>query len=444
LRGSLSLRWKRPPRNDLTHTALAYNACMSSKNDVLILGAGVIGLACALQLLREGAQVTVIEQTAPGAGASHGNCGTITPSHAPPLTAPGVVLRALRSLLRADAPLRISPMPDLARWRWLFGLARQTRPAAFWHAAQARAALLQRARELLPQMLAREGIDAGWSEQGLLLVFRDARALAAEQHDVEVLQRLRIPVRVLQGAEVEAREPALRPGVAGAIEHTGDAMLRPERLVAGLAARVQALGGVIESGARIEGFDTGAARITTVHTTRGGFRAAQVLLALGAWSPLLARRLGLRIPVQPGKGYSMTWDAQPGAPRTPLVLKERSVCVTAWQDGFRLGSTMEFSGWSGGLNPVRLAALQRAAGEYLHAPPRTPAREQWWGWRPMSRDEVPLIGPSTRWRNLWLATGHGMLGVSMAAATAELIAQLLDARAPTLDAALYAPARFGL
>ncbi len=417
---------------------------MSGKNDVLILGAGVIGLACALQLLREGAQVTVIEQAAPGAGASHGNCGTITPSHAPPLTAPGVVPRALRSLLHADAPLRISPGLDLARWRWLFGLARQTRPAAFWHAAQARAALLQRARELLPQILAREGIDAGWSEQGLLLVFRDARALAAEQHDVEVLQRLRIPVRVLQGAEVEAREPALRAGVAGAIEHAGDAMLRPERLVAGLALRVQALGGVIEADARIEGFDTSDARIAAVRTARGSFRASQVLLALGAWSPLLARRLGLRIPVQPGKGYSMTWDAQPGAPRMPLVLKERSVCVTAWADGFRLGSTMEFSGWSSGLNPVRLAALQRAAGEYLREPPQTPAREQWWGWRPMSRDEVPLIGPSTRWRNLWLATGHGMLGVSMAAATAELVAQLLDERAPTLDAALYAPARFGL
>jgi D-amino-acid dehydrogenase len=422
----------------------AYNARMSGKNDVLILGAGVIGLACALQLLREGAQVTVIEQAAPGAGASHGNCGTITPSHAPPLTAPGVVPRALRSLLHADAPLRISPGLDLARWRWLFGLARQTRPAAFWHAAQARAALLQRARELLPQILAREGIDAGWSEQGLLLVFRDARALAAEQHDVEVLQRLRIPVRVLQGAEVEAREPALRAGVAGAIEHAGDAMLRPERLVAGLASRVQALGGVIEADARIEGFDTSDARIAAVRTARGSFRASQVLLALGAWSPLLARRLGLRIPVQPGKGYSMTWDAQPGAPRMPLVLKERSVCVTAWADGFRLGSTMEFSGWSSGLNPVRLAALQRAAGEYLREPPQTPAREQWWGWRPMSRDEVPLIGPSTRWRNLWLATGHGMLGVSMAAATAELVAQLLDERAPTLDAALYAPARFGL
>ncbi len=417
---------------------------MSGKNDVLILGAGVIGLACALQLLREGAQVTVIEQAAPGAGASHGNCGTITPSHAPPLTAPGVVPRALRSLLHADAPLRISPGLDLARWCWLFGLARQTRPAAFWHAAQARAALLQRARELLPQILAREGIDAGWSEQGLLLVFRDARALAAEQHDVEVLQRLRIPVRVLQGAEVEAREPALRAGVAGAIEHAGDAMLRPERLVAGLASRVQALGGVIEADARIEGFDTSDARIAAVRTARGSFRASQVLLALGAWSPLLARRLGLRIPVQPGKGYSMTWDAQPGAPRMPLVLKERSVCVTAWADGFRLGSTMEFSGWSSGLNPVRLAALQRAAGEYLREPPQTPAREQWWGWRPMSRDEVPLIGPSTRWRNLWLATGHGMLGVSMAAATAELVAQLLDERAPTLDAALYAPARFGL
>ena len=417
---------------------------MSESDDVLVLGAGVIGLACALELLRRGARVRVLEQATPGAGASHGNCGTITPSHAPPLTAPGTLVRALRSLGRPDAPLRIDPRPDPARWRWLFGLALQARPAAFWRAAQARAAILTRSRQLLPQWLAREGIDAGWQEPGLLLVFLDRRALDAEHHYVETLRRLEIPARVLDADEVRAREPALKPGMAGAVEHSGDAVLRPEKLAAGLAARVLALGGVIETGARIEGFAMRAARISAVRTAHGMHAAERVVLALGAWSPLLARALGLRIPIQPGKGYSLTWDAQPAAPRTPLVLKERSVCVTAWADGFRLGSTMEFAGWREGLNPVRLEALRRGADAYLREPPAGAPREQWWGWRPMSRDEVPLLGPSTRIGNLWLATGHGMLGVSMAAASAELIGQQMAGEATTLDAVPYAPARFGL
>ena len=417
---------------------------MSERNDVLVLGAGVIGLACALELLNRGARVRVLEQAVPGAGASHGNCGTITPSHAPPLTAPGTILRALRSLGRVDAPLRIDPSPDLARWRWLFGLATQARPQSFWRASRARAALLTRSRELFPSWLAGAAIDAGWQEPGLLLVFRDARALAAERHYIETLHRLDIPARMLAGDEVEAREPALTTGVAGAIEHVGDAVLRPERLVAGLAARVQALGGVIDTGVRVEGFDCADRRIVAVRSGHGRFTGDQIVLALGAWSPLVVRDLGLRIPVQPGKGYSITWDAQAGAPRAPLVLKERSVCVTAWPDGFRLGSTMEFAGWNEGLNPPRLAALQRAAAEYLKVPPTGGPREQWWGWRPMSRDEVPLVGPSGRWRNLWLATGHGMLGVSMCAATAELVAQQMSREPLTLDAAPYDPARFAL
>ena len=126
------------------------------------------------------------------------------------------------------------------------------------------------------------------------------------------------------------------------------------------------------------------------------------------------------------------------------MLKERSVCVTAWADGFRLGSTMEFSGYAEGLNRVRLDALTRGAREYLRTVPQAPPQEEWWGWRPMSVDEVPLIGPSTRWSNLLLATGHGMLGVSMSAATGELVAALCAGTAPVLDPDPYAPARFGL
>lgn len=417
----------------------------TTRGDVLILGGGVIGLASALYLLHRGASVRVLEQGTPGCGASHGNCGTITPSHAAPLAMPGTLGVALRSVLRTDAPLYLNPRLDGPRLRWLLGFARRCNWADFHRAAAARSAILQRSRRLLGELVRDEPLDCEFAEEGELYVYRSARALAAdERHHAAVLDRLGVEVQRLRGDAVEAMEPALKPGVAGGLFHPGDARLRPDRYVDELARRVRELGGVIESGARIEGFATDGRRIAQVRTTRGAFAGERVLLALGAWSPLLGRALDLRLPMQPGKGYSITYTRPARAPRHALVLREAQVCVTTWASGYRLGSTMEFSGYAEGLNRARLDALRRGAAAGLHEPEGPRQLEEWWGWRPMSVDEVPIIGPSTRWSNLHLATAHGMLGVSMSAATGELVAAQLTGATPVLDPQPYAPARFGL
>ena len=417
---------------------------MDRHSDVLILGGGVIGLACALYLRHAGVGVRILEQGMPAGAASHGNCGTLTPSHAPPLSAPGTIGRALGWMLKRDAPLYVNPRPDFERLRWLLGFARRCNPRDFAATAVARAAILQRSRRLIEALVHAQDLECGFAPSGTLIVFRDRRAFERERAHADALRRLQIAVEVLDGPAAEALEPALAPGVAGAFRHPGDACLRPDRYGAELARRVTEQGGVIERGAHIEGFRLAAGRIAAVATSSGEFSGDRVVLALGAWSPLTARALDLRLPMQPGKGYSITWPAQAAAPRMPLVLNERSVCVTAWGDGFRLGSTMEFSGYVEGLNRVRLDALTRGARAYLRHVPQTPPQEEWWGWRPMCVDELPLIGPSTRWSNLLLATGHGMLGVSMSAATGEMVAALCTGNAPQLDPRPYAPARFGL
>lgn len=417
----------------------------ASRSDVLILGGGVIGLACAYFLLKSGATVRILEQGNPGCGSSHGNCGTITPSHAPPLAMPGTLGVALRSMLRADAPLYLNPRFDAPRFRWLLGFARHCNWRDFEHAAQARSAILRRSRRLLTELVRNERFDCEFGEEGELYVYRTDKAFHADQrHHADVLDRLGITVERWRGDEVAAREPALKPGVVGGLFHPGDARLRPDRYAAELADRVQAMGGVIESGARIDAFDTQQNRIDHVRTTRGVFRGDRVVMALGAWSPLLAKQLGLRLPMQPGKGYSITYSRPTLAPRHALVLREPAVCVTTWETGFRLGSTMEFSGYVEGLNRTRLEALRRGAEQGLHVAEGPVVQEEWWGWRPMSVDEVPIIGPSTRWSNLTLATAHGMLGVSMSAATGELVASMLRGGAPSLDPTPYAPARFGV
>lgn len=409
------------------------------------MGGGVIGLACALYLLKAGASVRVLEQGSPGNGSSHGNCGTITPSHAGPLTMPGMVGTALRSLLHRDAPLYVNPRPDLERARWLLGFARRCTWRDYQHAGEARGAMLARSRALLGDLIDSEGMACEFEEVGELYVYRNERSVQADRAHVELLRRLGMDVRVLLADDVLSLEPSLREGVVGGLLHPGDARLRPDRFVAELARRVRELGGAIETGARVDEFGFDGPRISHVRTTRGVFSADRVVMALGAWSPLLGKLLDVRVPMQPGKGYSLTWDEPPAqSPTHSLVLREASICVTPWATGFRLGSTMEFSGFDEGLNEVRLEALRRGAAVYLREPEGRGEVVPWWGWRPMSVDELPIVGPSSRWSNLVYATAHGMLGISMSAATGELVANLMSGPAPVLDPTPYAPSRFDL
>ncbi|GAB2494716.1 NAD(P)/FAD-dependent oxidoreductase [Arenimonas alkanexedens] len=414
----------------------------SGDADVLILGGGVIGLACAHYLLAEGRSVRILEQGRVGGAASWGNCGTLTPSHSPPLAGPGMVGQALRWMLSPSAPLYVKPRWDPALMRWLLRVAGRCNPGDWRQGGLAKGALLNLSRALTEGLVYGQGLDCGFEASGFHYVFRSRRALEKQQRDLPLLAELGIRAQVLDGAALAADEPALRPGLAGAIHFPGDAQLRPDRYTAELARVVREAGGVIEEGVLVGGLERGRNGIDAVQTSEGRRSGGKVLLAMGAWSPRFGQMLGLDIPVQPGKGYSITYDRPALVPRRPLVLKERSVCVTAWDDGFRLGSTMEFSGYDDRLNATRLAALERGASEYLQSPPGGERRETWCGWRPMSVDDLPLLGRSPKHSNLWLATGHGMMGMGMAAGTGRLMADLMVGRAPAIDPAPYAPSRF--
>lgn len=418
-------------------------AGMERASDVLIVGGGVIGLACAWYLLRAGRSVTLLERGQTGAGASHGNCGTITPSHAPPLPEPGVVARALKWMLKPDAPLYIRPRVDPALWRWLLRFMARSNARDHARSAQIRAGLLNASSSALEALLDETGIDCGYRRSGLLYVFRDAAYLAKHAHLPQSLQPLGITAELWDGARMEREEPALRPGVAGGIWFPGDASLRPERFVAGLARAVREAGGEIVEEAPVDGFDIEGDRVAAVRSGGRRWPARDVVLATGAWSPALARRLGLALPIQPGKGYSLTFARPALAPRRALVLKEPSVCVTTWDDGFRLGSTMEFSGYDERLNHVRLAALRRGAADFLREPGAGEPLESWYGWRPMTWDDLPVIGRLPRLANVAVASGHGMLGMSMSAITGMLVRDLLLGRTPAVDLEPLSPARFG-
>lgn len=414
------------------------------RNDVLILGAGVIGLACAHYLLKAGRGVTVIDQGAVGGGASHGNCGTITPSHAPPLALPGTVTKALRWMFTRDAPLYVKPRLDFELLSWLLRFAHRCNTADAQRATRQRAAILNASRQWLAELIDSERLACEFEQRGTLYAYRTHAAIERDEEHVRALADVGVVAQQLNGAEVRAREPALREEVIGGLLHPDDAQVRPDRFVAELARRVREQGGTILENCRVEGFARADGRIAHVATTQGQFTADDIVLALGAWSPLLAHHLDLRLPIQPGKGYSITFTRPASCPATPLVLRERSVCVTAWNSGYRLGSTMEFSGYDTSLNRVRLDALKRGAAEYLREPQGAEITEEWYGWRPMTFDDLPILGRAPGVANLMLATGHGMLGVTMSAATGVLISELLCGKTPSLDPAPYRPQRLDL
>ncbi|RPE77176.1 NAD(P)/FAD-dependent oxidoreductase [Vulcaniibacterium tengchongense] len=418
---------------------------MERREDVVIVGAGVIGLACALALLESGRGVRVIDAGRVGGGSSHGNCGTITPSHAPPLAAPGVVLQALRWMLTPDAPLYVAPRFDPRLWSWLLRFALRCNLRDWRRSALAKSAILNDSRQRLADWVRDYGLECEFAPSGEDYVYRDPREFEHGQGEVEFLRSVGVSVEVVDGPRYEAREPALKPGVAGAICFDGDAVLRPDRYVAELARVVRERGGAIDEHRALAGIAPQRDGVR-IDTAQGPLQARDAVLALGAWSARLAGAIGapaLKRAIQPGKGYSITYTAPKRVPRRPLVLRDRSVCVTAWASGYRLGSTMEFSGFDDRLNRRRLDALERGAAEYLHEPVGAHKQEEWFGWRPMSCDDVPIIGPAPGSERVWLATGHGMMGVSMSAATGQLIADLVTGRAPAIDPAPFRIERFG-
>jgi D-amino-acid dehydrogenase len=356
---------------------------------------------------------------------------------------PGLPWRALRMMARRDAPFYLKPRWDPALMAWLLRSLRRCNRSDFERTAAVKASLLQASRQLLAELVARERLDCGFRADGSLYVFRSAQAFEQFAWHERLLAGLGIAVQAHHGERLRQLEPALHPSVVAGYLHPGDAHLRPDRLCAELARAVRAAGGTLVEHCPVAALAGAGDAVTGVEVDGATVAAESVLVAAGTWSPPLLRGLGVRLPVQPGKGYSLTFDRPALAPAIPLVLTERSVCVTAWDDGFRLGSTMEFAGFDASLNPVRLAALRRAAAEYLCEPEGPTLREQWYGWRPMTPDDLPVIGPVARRPGLWLATGHGMLGVTLAAVTAEIVAAQMTGRAPVHDARALAPERFG-
>lgn len=408
---------------------------------VVVVGGGVVGASCAYYLARAGHRVSLVDRGDFGAGCSHANCGYVCPSHVLPLAMPGAIRSTLKTLLARNSPLKVRPGVVLRDPGWFARFARRCNRRDMLAAGTAIRALLDSSRTLFDELIAAESLDCEWETRGLLFVYRTR---AAFEHYAEIDRLLRgefnTPAERWEADELLVREPSLKPGLAGGWLYRGDAHLRPDRLMAEFRRVLVGLGVDILERTRV----TGLLKSGGVRTANDEIPADHTVFATGAWSQEFAAELGCRVPVQPGKGYSITYPPSADSPTHPMIFEEDRVAVTPFRSGFRIGSTMEFAGFDATLDRSRLRLLTDGAATYLRRPPTGEPTEEWWGWRPMTPDGLPLIGRAPKAENVWLAAGHNMLGLSMATATGKLVAELISGSTPHVDPVPYSPTRFGL
>jgi D-amino-acid dehydrogenase len=416
---------------------------MHAKYDVILIGAGVIGLCSAYYLRKAGRSVLLLDQNAVGSGASFGNCGMISPSHVLPNTLPGLPWKAFKWMFQKSAPFRVVPQANLDFVRWMFGFWRRCNLAQVQRTAPALAAILSSSRTLFHELITTERLHVDYDQHGCIYVYSSAQAFAEEGRWGPIYEACGVAVRTLDAKALATLEPTLKPEVLyGGYHFPNDANLRPDFYVRELARTIEAMGVDIRTEHAVTHLEERRDGSVCVHTTRGEFIAASAVLAAGSWSPLLSKRLGFTLPIQPGKGYSVAMQRPAHCPRHCMVLKEKSVAVTPWASGYRLGSTMEFVGYDDRLNEARLQALVDGAEYFMHEATGPGERQPWTGWRPMSVDTVPIIDRAPNYQNLWLATGHSMLGVSMSTATGKLVSELITDVAPHIDPSPYRYSRF--
>ncbi len=416
---------------------------MGQPGSAVIVGGGIIGINCAWYLANAGWQVTVFDRKTIGGACSHGNCGLVCPSHVLPLTEPGAFKAAVKAMLSPGSPFRIKPRLDPALWSWLWQFSRRCNHNSMIQAAHAIQALLTSAMREYEHLVHVDKIDCEWQKKGLLFPYLSPREFGAYAKTNQLLTELfDEPAKRLSAAEAVALEPALKPEIAGAWLYEHDAHLRPDRLVQSMRQRLEEAGVQFREQCELLRFNGQQSTAASVETSQGTMQGDVFVVASGAWTPMLHDHLGCTIPIQPGKGYSITMPRPAASPQIPLIFPEHRVAVTPMQSGYRLGSIMEFVGYDESIRPERLQLLRSGAEHYLRTPYCEPEIETWYGWRPMTYDSLPIIDASPRWGNVWVAAGHNMLGLSMAPVTGRLIAELINGTDPHLDVTPYRIKRF--
>ncbi|WP_028310296.1 D-amino acid dehydrogenase [Derxia gummosa] len=413
---------------------------------VIVLGSGVVGTTTAWYLASAGHKVTVIDRASgPAMETSFGNAGQISPGYSTPWAAPGLPFKAIKWMFERHSPLAIRPDGTLWQLRFMAQLLANCTAERYDINKERMVRLAEYSRDCLRDLRATTGLQYEGRTGGTLQLFRTRDQVKAAQKDIAVLERCGVPFEVLDADGCARIEPAIvKERLAGGLrlpgDETGDCQLFTTRL----AERAKALGVTFRFGANIEAIVPSRDRVEAVRVNGQLYGADAIVCALGSYSRAMLGKLGIEAPVYPVKGYSLTvpiTDAA-GAPQSTVLDETYKIAVTRFDDRIRVGGMAELAGFDLGLNPRRRETLEMVVGDLFPRGGDIPAASFWTGLRPMTPDGTPIVG-ATKFQNLWLNTGHGTLGWTMACGSAAVLADLMLGRRPAIRADDLGIARYG-
>jgi len=410
---------------------------------VVIVGGGVIGLCSAYYALKRGFQVTVIEREAAGGdNCSMANAGMIVPSHFTPLAAPGMMAKGLRWMFNPESPFYVRPRMslDLVRWGWLF-----YRHSTARHVAASRELLRDlnlESRRLFTELA--EDADFSLEKRGLLMLCKTQKGLDEEASVATQAHEIGLQAEVLDAAATALLDPAVTMNITGAVHFPQDCHLSPALFMASLRRRVLNGGALIESGVTINSIETRDSQVVALTGNGRRFEGGKFVIAGGSWSADLLKSVGLKLPLQAGKGYSLTLPVPPELPRLCSIFAEAKVAITPMDGCLRFGGTMEVGGLDASINAARVRGIVKSVPGYF---PKFSERDfdgvrPWAGLRPVSPDGIPYLGQVPGFANLIAASGHSMMGLSLGPVSGRLVADLLAGDPPFRPIEALAPGRF--
>lgn len=412
---------------------------------VTILGGGVIGLNCAYYLQKEGYEVTVIDKGDITTGCSFGNMGYFSPSHFIPLASPGIIAEGIRYMLKSSSPFYVKPRLSRSLMEWGYRFWKSSNATTVLKNAPHLNNILQLSRQLINDIRDEIGNTFSMEEKGCLMMCREQKALDHEFHLAEDAEKFGLKTLRLSKQEVQALEPDVELNVTGAVLFKDDCHVNPGKYMLALKAYLENKGVAFQLNTMVTGFEKKNNKINAVITGKGKFVCDELVVATGSWLPGLAKMMGVKLLLQPGKGYSYTYEQVEKNICYPAILVEGRCAMTPWGKQLRIGGTMEISGINEKILPKRMKGIYESVKNFYPGLQIDPPVQNkiWHGLRPVSPDGLPYIGRTKIFDNVVFAGGHAMVGVSLAPGTGKLVTEMIGDQKTSVDTNAFRVDRFG-